>query len=285
MGPLSLIIEAPHLLGGTGNGAKPLSGGRPELLVSAFKVIQSAGPAGLLATPSPAFVSALGMMTPGERPELLALVPNVTEYLRDATETGLIGAAVKRLRRANLGVLFRLIRHGVTHAPRIVSYDFAALVMILLELELAGFRGYRPSSIVLAAPLTDLALAAGNRDFFRFYASYVRKRHQAKPCLETQNGGHLLARLRQWQVSIDAVVTAVNPKGFRMKPTKDACLTEMARATTRVFAREVTAGGTVPLDEGVAFAQTHGAKGLVIDLTPTENIADFKKCRALCQRD
>jgi hypothetical protein len=282
MGDLNLIVEAPYLVGSMGSSVLERQR-QAEALVTALKAIRGTGPVGLLASPSALLVSALAAMKPAERPELFALVPNVSEYMRDSTEKGLVGAALKRLKRANLTILFRLFCHGVAHAPRILSYDFGALLAILLELELAGLR-LRPSAVVLAAPLTDLALAAANRDFFRFYATYVRRRHQARPCLETQNGGHLLARLRQWEVSIDSVVTPVNPKGYRMKPTKDACLAEMARTTVfSVIARDVTAGGAVSIEKGAQFAQSNGATRLVLDLASAENIAFIETHRAFAE--
>jgi hypothetical protein len=282
MSASAIIIGVAGLGTGARRDGTQGTGGRqdPGDLLATLREAQAAGAGALLAPPSAPLFKALGALAPRERPELLALVPNVVEYLRDSSETGLVGAALKRLRRANPALLARLIRHVLAHPRGILTKDFRALVAILLELELAGFSRFRPSHIVLAAPWTDLALAAGNRAFFGFYTSYIQQRHRARPCLETQNGGHLLSRLREWGIAMDTVVTALNPKGFRMKPTREACLREMARTTARIVAREVTAGGTISLEEGVAFARSSGATGVLLDLARAEDILLVRTCHA-----
>jgi hypothetical protein len=241
----------------------------------------AAGAEVVLASPTARLTAAVRQLPAGTRPEIWALVPDPLEYLRDSSEAGPMGAVLKRLKRATAGTVVRLAGQSITRMPRLLAREFGALLAVLLELELAGFRGLAPSHIVLAAPWTDLALAAGNRKFFEFYGSYVAKHHRASPGLETWNGGHLLPRLREWGSGIGTVLTAVNPNGFRMKPSRSAALAEISAGGRAVFARDVTAGEAVSIEEGVAFARASGVAGIVVEVNEGRDLEVVRSCRAL----
>src|SRR5262245_20403388 len=83
---------------------------------------------------------------------------------------------------------------------------------------------------------------------------FVRRRMGA--ALETLNLGHLLARLDAWGVAPDFVLGSVNPRGIRMKPSPDSVIAALRASPTPVIAREVTAGGTIPLAAGLEHARS-----------------------------
>lgn len=239
-----------------------------------------AGADAVLASPSRRLGAALRQLPADGRPEVWALVPDPFEYLRDSSEAGPMGAVLKRLRRATPGTVVRLVGQSIARTRCILAREFGALLAVLLELELAAFSGLAPTRVVLAAPWTDLALAARNRAFFEFYASYVA-RQRAHAGLETHNGGHLLPRLRRWGSGIGSVITAVNPKGFRMKPMMTACLAELAAGGPAVFARDVTAGGAVAVEEGVAFARASGGEGIVVEVNDSHGLDILRAYKAV----
>ncbi|HJQ83774.1 MAG TPA: hypothetical protein VKA21_06855, partial [Candidatus Binatia bacterium] len=149
---------------------------------------------------------------------------------------------------------------------RIARGEFAGLLPLLLELERAAL-GRRPlGAVVLAAPLTDLLLAADNADFFRRHVRFVRRRFRAAAGFETSNLGHLLPRLAAWGVVPDVVIGPINPRGVLMKPSAADVIAAVAASPMPVLAKHVCAGGLVPLGEGVAWATAHGAAGVVVDL-------------------
>jgi hypothetical protein len=51
-----------------------------------------------------------------------------------------------------------------------------------------------------------------------------------------------------------------------MKPTPARVLEEVAISDVPVLAKELTAGGTIPLDEAAAWARERAVAGLVVDL-------------------
>ncbi len=248
----------------------------PESLAVTFSKAIQLGADGVLASPSRVLSEALSELR--HSVPLYALLPNVPEYVRDSSEHGLAGTAMKRVARAGLGARLRLTWTGLTRARGVLRSDFAALVPLLLELESARFEPRELRGVVLAAPITDLALAGKHRAFFEQTVRFVHRRFRSSVAFQTHNLGHLLAALGEWGVRPDFVVGPVNPRGLMMKPTPQAVEAELARTEIAVLAKELRAGGAVPLIEGARYALAKGAKGLVPDLVDVEDLAaEFKE--------
>jgi hypothetical protein len=236
----------------------------PAALAQQIAVALDAGADGVLAAPSAvtrAALSAVGRPVP-----TWALLPNVPAYVRDSSEAGLVGAAIKRVKGASPGTLVRLGLTGMQHALGVVGGDFASMVPLLLELESAALGAAALEGVVVAAPITDLALAGRNRRFFAHLTAFIRARFAAKAGFETHNVGHLLRALREWGIEPDVVIGPMNPSGFMMKPTPARALEEISIAELPVLAKELTAGGTLGLGASAAWALERGAHGLVVDL-------------------
>jgi hypothetical protein len=240
-----------------------------ETLAVTLSKALAAGAEGVLASPSPPLRAALAELR--QPVPIVALLPNVPEYVRDSSDLGLVGTALKRVRRAGLSTLARLGFTGLTHALAVLKSDLTGMVPLLLELEVAALGPVDLRAVVLAAPLTDLALAGRHRAFFEHYCRFVRGRFGAAG-LETHNLGYLLRRLREWGVRPDLVVGPVNPRGLMMKPDAQTVLAELRAAQVPVLAKEVRAAGTVPLLEGARFALDHGAHGVVADLVDLKDL-------------
>lgn len=236
----------------------------PGVLAAQFVRALDAGADGILASPSPVVRAALSA---GGRPiPTWALLPNVPAYVRDSSEAGLVGAAVKRVKGASPATLMRLGLTGMQHALGVVGGDFASMVPLLLELESAALGAAKLEGVVIAAPITDIALAGRNRRFFFHLTTFMRTRFGAKAGFETHNIGHLLGRLREWGIEPDLVIGPVNSAGFMMKPTPSVALQEIAISDVPVLAKELTAGGTLDLVASAAYARAHGVSGAVVDL-------------------
>ena len=248
----------------------------PESLAVTFSKAIQLGADGVLASPSRVLGDALSELR--HTVPVYALLPNVPEYVRDSAEHGLAGTAMKRVARAGLGARARLAWTGLTRAGGVLRSDFAALVPLLLELESAPFRPAEMRGVVLAAPITDLALSGKHRTFFETIVRFVRHRFRAAAAFQTHNLGHLLSAFAEWGVRPDFVVGPVNPRGLMMKPTPASVEAELARTEIPVLAKELRAGGAVPLVDGARYALEHGAKGLVPDLVDVEDLAvEFKE--------
>jgi hypothetical protein len=250
-----------------------------ETLAVTLSKALAAGAEGVLVSPSQVLRAALAELR--QSVPIFAVLPNVPEYVRDSSDLGLVGAALKRVRRASPVTLARLGITGITHALAVLKSDFTGMVPLLLELEAAALGARDLKAVVLAAPITDLALAGRHRKFFEHYSNFVRGRFGAGAGFETHNLGHLLSRLREWGITPDLVVGPINSRGLLMKPDPAQVLAAMRLSKVPVIAKELRAAGTVPLLEGARYARAQGAHGVVADLVDLEDLtAELRALKA-----
>ena len=221
-------------------------------------------PGVVLVRPSPATPAILAQLPAGV--PLAAVVPDLPQLAREVGEQGAVRAALARLRRGGVGNSLALAVTVLRHLRDVARQDFRGIVPVMMALDRAGLGVGGLQSVVLAAPLTDLLLAAGHGECLAHVAMFVRRRMRAQSGLETLNLGHLLPRLANWGVTPDFVIGPLNPRGFRMKPSPGAVVAAVRRSSTPVIASEITAGGTVPLAEGLEHARSLGAAGVVVTL-------------------
>ncbi len=158
-------------------------------------------------------------------------------------------------------------------APAALAGDLAAHVATRCEREAPGMGARAWAGMLLAAPVTDLALAAGHAKFFERMVRYGRARFGGVAGFETANLGFLLARLGEWGIAPDFVKGPVNARGYGMKPDPDTVLDAIENASIPVIASDVRAGGTIPLDEGAEWVRDHGVAGLEVDLVEMDDVA------------
>lgn len=242
----------------------------PESLAVALSKALDAGAEGVLWDPTPtlrAACEALRRAVP-----LYARVPEVPAEELHVFDSWLADASGHGLHGAGPAARARLVLRSLGQTPAPLTGSLYARVAALIELGIAALPARALCGIAVAAPITDLALAAGNRTFFERTCGFARGSLHAAAGFETNNLGLLLARLEEWGVAPDLVVGPVNPRGWRMKPDPAAVLAALARGVVPVVAKELCAAGTVALDEGVAFARAHGAHGVTIDLADLEDV-------------
>ncbi|HTR97464.1 MAG TPA: hypothetical protein VMH61_06135 [Candidatus Acidoferrales bacterium] len=153
-----------------------------------------------------------------------------------------------------------------------LSGDLAARIIARCDGEAPALGARAWAGVAFAAPLTDLALAAGHARAFERLVRHGRSRYGLAG-FETHNLVTLLARLREWGIAPDFVIAAFNPRGVGMPPDYDAVLEAVRAAAVPVIATELRAGGIVSLAEGAAFAREHGAHGIVPELVDLEDVA------------
>jgi len=194
---------------------------------------------------------------------VVAVLPDLAQLLREVADRGAPRTVGSRLAAGGIPACWRLARTGLRHLRDLMRQDFRGIVPVLIDLERARAGHGTPEGVALAAPLTDLLLAAGYAECFAHLVSFLRE-SGTRAGFETQNLGQLLASLASWDVAPDFVIGPLNPRGFRMKPTPSAVLQAVAHTAIPVLASELTAAGTVPLAEGDAYAHQHGAAGVIV---------------------
>src|SRR5262249_338921 len=179
------------------------------------------GAAGVvLVRPATASRDVLERLPPGA--SLAAVLPDMPQLVREVADRGAINAALRRLRRGGLGASLQLADTVLRNLLAVARQDFRGIVPVLIALDRARLGAAALQVVVLAAPLTDLLMAAGHRTGLAHVVRFIRGRLGAQAALETLNLGHLLPRLDAWGVAPDFVVGPVNPRGFRMKPSPES---------------------------------------------------------------
>jgi len=243
----------------------------PESLAVTLVKAVDAGAAGVLGSPSPALRTALAEL---ERVvPIYAVLPALSPQAYRMLEPGVEPLIARARRDAGLAAHLRMNLTGFLRLSAFRHGDFAARVPVLLEAgaRLLPRRGL--AGVVMAAPLTDAALAGEHRAFFEMLPRFVRARFHAAAGFETRNPGLLLQRLREWGVGPDFIVGPVNPRGLGMKPRPVETLAELARGGVPLIATELRAGGLCNLEEGARYALEHGVYGVAPDLAEMDEVA------------
>lgn len=239
----------------------------PKALAVAFSKALDAGAEGVLSAPSPMVLAAFAELD--HLVPIVAVMGGVYEHELLPAEPAITGWPPRprlaiglwtRWRRAVTGITYLSSRHGL--AARVAR-------AIEVEAPLLPRKGVR--AVVLASTVTDLALAAGHRAFFKRTLGFLRTRFGVSAGLETSNLGVLLVRLSEWGIEPDFVTGPLNPLGLQMKPSAAETLEALRGSSIPVIATELRAAGMVPLDEAAAWARAQGAWGIAPDLADVDD--------------
>lgn len=160
----------------------------------------------------------------------------------------------------------------VSLLPAALTGDLSARVAARIDHEAGAWPSRSRAGLLLCAPVTDLALAAGHARGLERLLKHGRSRFGITG-FETRNPGWLLARLHEWGIEPDFVMAPIDPRGTAMTPDASFTLAQMARDGLRVLASELRGGGPTPLDEGARYALEHGAWGLSADLVELNDLS------------
>jgi hypothetical protein len=232
--------------------------------VDALRRSLQAGAGAVTGVYRPAFVDALAQLRGSLDFQVYPVVPNAAAYVRDLADLGMVGAVLKRLRRLRLTAWPELAAYGIANVRRVLAQDFGAMLDVMIQLELPHFASLRPPAVFLHAQMTDLLLACSNEAALRSYARLIR-RHGAEPGLQTRNFGHLVPRLRAWNVGISLVVAPFNARGYGMHPSQAECEALLVEGPLSVVAEDVVAQGAVGMAEAAEYARSHGLSCLVLE--------------------
>ena len=250
----------------------------PESLAVTLSKALDAGAEAVLASPSSTLRAALSELR--RVVPIAAVLPALDPHDRSDLEPDLEALVHRRRKLSGVGTRVLGGFAGLDRLPLLSGGDWSAWLPELIELEAAAVRRKELAAVVLAAEITDRALAAGHRAMFDVFCRFVRRRFRVAAAFETRNLGWLLARLDEWSVAPDFVVGPVNPRGLGMKPTAAEVLDQMQRSSVKVVATELRAGGLVPLVDAARYAREHGAHGLAPDLTDLDDVASELKALA-----
>ncbi|SFR84181.1 hypothetical protein SAMN05428970_2943 [Agromyces sp. CF514] len=199
----------------------------------------------------------------------LPCMPYAHKYADAVTELGMLGALRRFLPEE--GALNAMIRGGTSIAKK----DVAGLVTLLVDAEMAMFKGTRTPVVWLQNVVTDLLLGLGFVDAFAMFADHVRRRYDAEPGFITMNLPMLLPVLDRAGVENPLVCSNINKLGFRMSGGMDAYRDALEERPFRAVAMSVFASGAIPPAEAIEWIfEQPNIESIVFGASSRRHIAD-----------
>jgi len=240
---------------------------RPENTASVVTAAAGQGVGAIAPMNDPTLLRALDLARASCSVQVYPIIPNVLGYVREATDYGMVGAGIRQVRRLRIGDLLGLGIRGLANIRGVMARNFSTILSLLIEVEMAAFKKFRPPLVLLHGQVTDIAVAFGNQEALRIFADVIRRRFGAEPGVVTNNFAALLHALNQWRIDIEVIVAPFNPQGFLMKPTKQVC-ESLLRETDRFIIADKIGTGDAESLKG-AFEYLHGLEihAAVVEIT------------------
>jgi len=173
---------------------------------------------------------------------LYPCIPYAFKYVMALNEQGFYPVLRDQVKKAGVGTSLSLFLKGGVGLAR---GDYHRLIEVLVDLELHNV-------------VVDLLLALEIDGMLRMYADHVRSKG-LRPGFGTLNLPRLVDRLRAERVEDAVIMTAVNPIGFFMNPSREACEIVLQDAGLQVMAMSILASGSVPASRAFPYAASFPA--------------------------
>jgi hypothetical protein len=196
-------------------------------------------------------------------------VPNMRAYLRDASEHGVVGAALQRFIRLPFPDKARITLHNIRRTLGVVRRDFTTGLLIMVDMELVRFRRYGASAVFLNASVTDLVLALDDPRLLREFVRLADRTYGLEAGLATYNYGVLVERLRAWRIFPEVIAAPFNSRGYLMNPSKERCERALRTSQIPVLATHIEVDGLVKRQDAVAYLRGLGIKRALARRSPS----------------
>jgi len=242
---------------------------QPEEIQMACEMARAVGVTAVMAVLDRRTEAALREFQIWRELSLWAVVPNMYAFIRDLTDRGLVGAALARFLRLRPAAMVAAGANALREIGPLARSDFSAGALWLAQMELAAAQGLLIRRVFLHPQLTEIAFAGRVRGLFTEFASRARSLGM-EPGLVTHNPVVAAEVLGADLDAFAAIVAPCNPKGYKMLPNRDAGEALYRSRSDRFWASEVTAGGSLSVEAGLAHARTLVLAGAMLDFRAVE---------------
>lgn len=221
---------------------------------------------------APAVLAALD-----ETPELAAswrlypLVPYLQKYVRGANEKGLVNLLLDTLGGAELRTMLAWSLKG---GKSLLGRDVEEGLRLLLDVELAPFRGRRLGAVFLHDALTDLALALGVDSVLEVFRRHVEESWGARAGFATKNLPLLVERLAGRGDGRLLAMASFNARGFYVNPSLDACAAALGHPGLDFLAMNSLASGALDPDTAYRFLAAHPVDSVVVGVSRHDHASE-----------
>lgn len=199
-------------------------------------------------------------------------MPYAHKYADAVTEHGMLGAVRKFLPEE--GLMNAMLRGGTS----IAKQDVEGLITLLVDAEMAMFRGLSTPVVWLQNVVVDLLLGLGFDDAFEIFARHIRTRYNAEPGFITMNLPTLLPVLERVGIENPLVCSNINKVGFRMSGGIEGYRDVLERHRFRAVAMSVFASGAIPPREALEWInQQPNIESIVFGASSRANIRSTRQ--------
>lgn len=172
-------------------------------------------------------------------------MPYAHKYANAVTEEGMLGALRRFLPKG--GLVDAVMRGGRSLATK----DVEGMITLLVDAEMAMFRGLPTPVVFLQNVVVDLLLGLGFDEAFAIFARHVARRYNAEPGFITMNLPMLLDALDRVGIDNPIVCANLNKIGFRVSGGIEAYQRALTERRFRPIAMSVFASGAIPPREAL----------------------------------
>ena len=173
-------------------------------------------------------------------------MPYAHKYANAVTEMGVVGT-LKHYTGGN--IVGSIMRGGMAVAQR----DAFKLMQLLVDAEMAMFRGMNIKVIFLQNIVTDLFLGLGMHDFFAEFAKYVKSKYDAEAGFITMNLPMLAKVLEKIGLNDPIICASINKIGFRVSGSMEDYEKVLGEGKVRAIAMQVYAAGAIRPEEALDY--------------------------------
>jgi len=173
-------------------------------------------------------------------------MPYAHKYANAVTELG-IGGALKHFTGGD--ITGSIVKGGAA----VLQRDAFKMMQLLVDAEMAMFKGVNSNVIFLQNVVTDLLMGLGMDEFFVEYAEYVKKKYDAEPGFITMNLPLAVERLEAAGISKPIVCASINKIGFRMTGGIELNEQVIAGQRGRTIAMQALAAGALRPGEAMDY--------------------------------
>jgi len=160
-------------------------------------------------------------------------------------------------------------------AKNLLSTDYIALAMQLVEVEVAPFHDLNVKAVLLHNSLCDLALAYELTDVIHSFDEYVRNKLGVIPGYGTQNYPAFKEFLKRSGLGPSFVMTAFNKIGFYMNPNTFSYENALAKDDgNTILAMAPLASGRLKPDDAFEYLSSVGVKHVLVGLSSQKHAAE-----------
>lgn len=199
-------------------------------------------------------------------------MPYAHKYADAVTEDGMLGAIRRFLPEE--GMLNAAFRGGRALAKK----DVEGIITLLVDAEMAMFRGVSTPVVWLQNVIVDLLLGLNFKDAFLIFDEHVRARYGAEPGYITMNLPRALDVFEEVGLVNPIVCSNINKLGFRMSGGIDAYQAALRDREFRAVAMSVFASGAIPPREAIEWVCSQPQiESIVFGASSAQNIASTRK--------